>query len=108
MQLGQLVLIVYAVLMLAGGIVGYRIAGSTASLAAGAGSAAALAVAWFLTRTQPAAGFWSGAAVAAALAVFFLYRLVKTGKPMPAGGLLALSVLAVALLVWAALRAGKE
>lgn len=108
MQLGQVVLIVYAVLMLAGGIAGYRIAGSTASLAAGAGSAAALALAWLLSRTQPAAGFWTGAAVAGLLAVFFLYRLVKTGKPMPAGGLLVLSVLALALLLWAALRAGRE
>lgn len=108
MQLGQLVLVVYAILMLAGGIAGYRIAGSTASLAAGAGSAAALAGAWLLSRTQPATGFWVGAGVAAALALFFLYRVVKTGKPMPAGGLLALSVLAVALLVWAALHAGKD
>ena len=104
MNFGSVVLAVYAVLMLVGGIVGYTKGNSRPSLIAGVGSAVLLAAAWWLSRSQQATGFWLGAAVAALLSAFFLYRLWTTGKMMPAGGLLGLSVVAVILLVVAALR----
>lgn len=96
MSVGQIVLVAYALLMLGGGIAGYRSARSVASLVAGTASAVALGAAWWWSRSRPAAGLTLGTIVAALLAAFFLYRLVKTRKPMPAGGLFALS-LAVAL-----------
>jgi uncharacterized membrane protein (UPF0136 family) len=107
MGLGQAVLIAYALLMLAGGIVGYRIAGSTASLGAGAGAALLLLAAWAVSRTQPLAGLSAGAAVAAVLVALFAYRVLQTKKLMPSGGLLLLSFLALVLLVWAAARSAR-
>ncbi len=107
MNVGQVVLLVYALLMLVGGIMGYRAAGSVASLVTGLASAVLLGVAWAVSRAQPAAGFWTGAAVAAGLSALFAYRLMKTGKPMPSGGLLALSLLALLLLAWSAMRGGR-
>jgi uncharacterized membrane protein (UPF0136 family) len=107
MKVGQVVLVVYALLMLVGGVIGYRAAGSTSSLAAGLGSAVLLAVAWAISRSHPAEGFWTGATVAAGLSILFAYRLLKTGKPMPSGGLLALSLLALFLLAWSAMRSGR-
>ena len=102
MSVGQTVLVVYALLMLGGGIAGYRKARSVASLVAGTASAGALGAAWWWSRSRPVAGLTLGAIVAAVLAAFFLHRLVKTGKPMPAGGLFAVSLaVAVALALLA-------
>jgi uncharacterized membrane protein (UPF0136 family) len=104
-SLGSWVLLVYAVLMLAGGVAGYRAAASKASLAAGVGSAGLLAVAWWLSRSKPVPGFWLGAVVSLALCAAFAMRLAKTGKVMPSGALLALSVIALVVLTWQALGA---
>lgn len=103
MAFGQTVLLVYAALMLAGGVMGWRAAGSRASLIAGIASAAALAASWLVSRSQPAAGYWMGAAIAAALSVVFVMRLVKTGKLMPSGGTLLVSLISLGLLAWSAL-----
>ena len=108
MSLGQIVLLVYALLMLVGGFMGYKAAGSSASLFAGAGSAVVLAVAWAISRTAPAAGFGLGALTSLALAVVFCIRLAKTGKMMPSGMLLVVSILSFLVLAWTAMRAGKS
>ena len=102
MGFGEIVLLVYAALMLVGGFMGYSKAGSKASLIAGAASAAVLAVAWLWARSS-IAGLWLGAAVAAALCIVFAMRLKKTGKMMPSGMMLGVSVLALAALAYAAL-----
>lgn len=98
MSVGQIVLLLYALLMLGGGIAGYRAARSVPSLVAGTGSAVVLAAAWWWSRSRPTAGLSLGAIVAGLLAAFFLYRLLKTGKPMPAGGLFGLSLVVAILL----------
>jgi uncharacterized membrane protein (UPF0136 family) len=108
MSLGQIVLLVYALLMLVGGFIGYRAAGSSASLFAGAGSAVVLAAAWVISRTSPVAGFGLGAVTSLVLAIVFGMRLAKTGKMMPSGMLLVVSVLAFLVLAWTAMRAGKS
>jgi uncharacterized membrane protein (UPF0136 family) len=107
MSLGQIVLLVFAVLMLVGGAIGYKAAGSTASLLSGTASAVLLLVAWFVSRSSPGPGFWLGAVLSLALCVVFGIRLAKTGKVMPSGMLLAVSVVAMVLLAYSALRAGK-
>lgn|SRR5262245_47194677 len=107
MNLGQIVLLVYALLMLVGGFIGYKAAGSSASLWAGAGSAAVLAAAWLLSRSAPAVGFGLGAVTSLALVVVFGMRLAKTGKMMPSGMLLAVSVVSFLVLAYTAVRAGK-
>lgn len=103
MSFGQIVLLVYAVFMVAGGVMGYRAAGSRASLLAGGISAAVLLVSLALSFRAPAAGFWLGAATSLALAVVFTMRFAKTGAFMPSGMLLAVSVIALALVTYAAL-----
>ena len=101
MSLGQAVLLSYGLLMLIGGFMGYR-AGSNASLIAGSVSGVLLLAALWLSRNQPATGLWLGAVVAALLCVSFAMRLSKTGKFMPSGGLLLVSVVALALLAYSA------
>jgi uncharacterized membrane protein (UPF0136 family) len=107
MNLGQVVLLVFAILMLVGGVMGYRAAGSAASLYAGTGSALVLLVAWFVSRTAPAAGFGLGALTSLALCIVFGIRVAKTGKMMPSGMLLVVSAISLIALVYATMRAGK-
>jgi uncharacterized membrane protein (UPF0136 family) len=107
MGLGQIVLLVFALLMLVGGLMGYKAAGSTASLIAGVASAVVLAIAYFVSRAAPVPGFWLGAATSLALAVVFGMRLAKTGKMMPSGMLLVASIIALALLAYSAMQSGK-
>lgn len=103
MTLGQVVLVLYGLLMIVGGAMGYR-AGSAASLYAGGGSGVVLLAAFVVSRFQLSVGIWIGIVVGALLAVSFVMRLAKTGKFMPSGGLLILSVVAVGLMLWSQLR----
>jgi hypothetical protein len=48
------------------------------------------------------AGLWVGAATSLLLGIVFLVRFRRTGRFMPAGGLLIVSAVALALLVHAA------
>lgn len=105
MGLGRIVLAVYALFMLAGGVIGYRKAGSKASLISGVGSAVVLAAAFLIAGSNPGAGFWLGAITGLLLAVVFALRLAKTGKFMPAGALLIVSLVAMVLLARFALAA---
>ncbi len=105
MSPGQIVLILYALLMLAGGIVGFRKASSKASLYAGSASALLLLLAWLVSTSSLAAGLWLGAIVAILLSIVFAMRLAKTTKFMPSGMLLVVSVVALVLLTWSALGA---
>ena len=104
MSLGPIVLLVYGIVMILGGLIGY-LAGSKAALISGSVSGVLLLGAWFLARDHPALGLWGGDVLSALLSVVFGVRLAKTGKPMPAGALLAVSVAALALLAYSALQA---
>jgi len=107
MNLGQIVLLVYAILMIAGGMAGAR-AGSKVSMIAGSGSGLALLVALLWSSWNPIAGFWTGAGIGMLLCVIFGIRLAKTHKAMPSGILLGVSLLAAILLAFAAGSAGKS
>lgn len=95
---GTVVLAVYAVLMLAGGIIGFRVAGSRASLISGVASGVLLLLAFGWSLGHPRNGFLSGALVALLLTIVFAIRLAKTGHFMPSGMLLAASLAALAIL----------
>ncbi len=98
------VLLIYAALMLVGGFIGYRVAGSIASITSGSASAVLLFAAFITSRYRPAVGFGSGAGIALLLAAVFIVRLKKTGAFMPAGMLLAASIVAMLVLIVAAAR----
>ena len=101
-----LFILVYAVVLLAGGIVGYRIAGSRVSLISGVASAVLLVMAYLVARGggagTPAVGLWLASGVALTLVVVFAIRFSKTTTFMPAGMLTILSVLALGFFALAA------
>jgi len=104
MQLGQIVIVVYAALLLVGGWIGYKKAHSKPSLISGAVSAGILMVAWLLSRSgTPTHGYWMAAAVSLLMCVAFGIRLRKSGKFMPSGMLLVISGVSLALLCFSAL-----
>ena len=107
MVVGQYVLIVYALLTLLGGLMGSR-AGSKVSLVAGSASGVVLLVALIVSWFDLVVGLWIGVVVGALLAIVFGIRLSKTGKLMPSGMMLAVSLVAVLVLLLSALWNGES
>ncbi len=105
--IGQLGLLVYAGLLLVGGIVGYVKAQSKISLLSGIGSAVLIGVAYGLTRSNPGLGFGLATGVALALTIVFLIRFRKTQALMPAGLMSGLSLIMAALTGWVLLQPGS-
>lgn len=105
MATGQIVLVVYALLILVGGLMGAR-AGSRASLIAGSASGTLLLAALVVSLFHMAAGLWIGTGVSLVLSVVFGNRLAKTGKLMPSGMLLAVSIVALLVLLFSAVGTG--
>jgi len=100
----QFVLLVYAVAIAAGGVMGYVSAQSMVSLVNGLIAAVLLLVGLAISFKNPTAGFGLSAVVALALGVFFAYRFFTTGKWMPGGVTMILSAAAFVLMALAALR----
>ncbi len=100
----QIAVLVYALIIVAGGVMGYVSAKSTPSLISGLVSGALLIVAFALSLRYPKAGFGLAALIALALGVFFLMRFIHTGKWMPAGVSVVLSALMLLLMLWSLFR----
>jgi uncharacterized membrane protein (UPF0136 family) len=99
---GQITLGIYAVLLAAGGLVGYLKAGSRASLIAGSISALAAFAALGLSVKSHPLGPPLGLILSISLFLLFGYRYaVKTRKFMPSGllALVSLVVLAVMIMI---------
>ena len=93
-------LLVFGVLSIAGGVLGFLKAKSRASLIAGGLAGALLLVAGYLVFASASlAGPILGLVVCVGLAGRFVPAFLKTRKPMPAGMMAALSVVGVVLLV---------
>jgi uncharacterized membrane protein (UPF0136 family) len=103
----QISLLVFAVLMVAGGIYGFVKAESKKSLVAGLLSAILLLGARLITSITPAAGYWMGVAIVGALCIVFLVRLIKTRAFVPSGIFLLLCLLEEGLLLPVALKSGN-
>lgn len=99
MKLGIIAALVYGILALIGGILGYIQVSSKVSLISGSISGLLLIFAAFLQLQGHAWGLIVAAFVTATLVVFFALRLAKTRKFMPAGLMTILGVLALALMV---------
>jgi len=85
MLIAKIAIIVYGILAIAGGIIGYQSAKSKVSLISGSISGVLLLIGGIASFFGQNWGIILGAIVAAVLVVVFIIRLVKTKKFMPAG-----------------------
>ena len=94
--------IIFGLLTIAGGAMGYARAGSMASIIAGSISGILLLVAAFLLPGNVVAGLALAGIVSLALAGRFLPAFLKTNAFMPSGMMSILSVIGVvvAILAW--------
>lgn len=92
-KVAQISLLVYAVLMSVGGIIGFRKSQSKASLIAGLGSGIALVGAYVASMSNIQVGLYCGIGITWALLIVFGIRIAKTKKFMPSGMLLAISAI---------------
>lgn len=87
----QVVLGIYAALLLVGGVIGFAKAGSRPSLIAGVASAILAAIAAVVCGFNLRLGAIQGALLAVVLAVFFGGRFRASKKWMPAGMMMVVS-----------------
>lgn len=94
--------IIFGLLTIVGGVIGYVKAGSTVSIIAGSVSGIALIVAAFLLPGNVALGLALAGLVSILLAGRFIPVFMKTGAVMPAGLMSILSVIGVivAIVAW--------
>ena len=94
--------IIFGLLTIAGGIMGFVNKGSVPSIVAGSISGVLLLLAAFLLPGNLVAGLALAAIVSIALAGQFVPKFIKTSSFMPAGLMAILSVIgiAMALLAW--------
>jgi uncharacterized membrane protein (UPF0136 family) len=102
MEVTKVYFILFGVLTIAGGIVGYVKAGSVASIVAGSITGLLLLVAAFLLPEHRAAGLATALVVSLLLAAQFVPKFLQTGRMMPAGMMSILSVIGViaAIVAW--------
>ena len=91
-------MIVYGVIVAGGGVMGFKKAASMPSLIMGSLSGLALVISGILVLLGNAHGADIGLGVNFALVLIFLMRYLKTLKMMPAGIMLAISVIVLAFL----------
>ncbi len=98
MMAAQITLLVYGALLLVGGVVGYVKGRSSKSLIGGLVGAALSGVSYGLLGTDPRWGLGLGLGTAVLGSLLFALRYRKTGKFLPAGLMLMLSLVAALLL----------
>ena len=91
--------ILYGVLAIVGGIIGYRKAGSNISLFSGVISGFLLIISGLVVLQGKTWGLTLGAAITCVLVIVFAFRLVKTRKIMPAGLMTVLGLLVLLLML---------
>jgi uncharacterized membrane protein (UPF0136 family) len=101
---GQAALFVYALLLAAGGTLGYVKAKSRPSLIAGVTSGVLAALCALVAGVRPALGLWLGAILALLLFGLFGVRFAKSRKMMPSGLMGAISGIVLLLLAIMAFR----
>ncbi|MBI2743228.1 MAG: TMEM14 family protein [Chlamydiales bacterium] len=99
------ILIVYAILIIAGGIVGYASAGSKLSLIMGCGFGLMLLGSAFALYKKKKAATWIAIALILLLDAFFSYRYAQTHKFLPSG---LLSLISLGVLLFFVLQTKKS
>ncbi len=102
MEAAKIYFIIFGVLTVAGGIVGYVKAGSVASIIAGSITGVLLLVAAFVLPEHRAIGLAIAFIISLLLAAQFVPKFIQTGRVMPAGAMSILSVIGiiVAFVAW--------
>ena len=102
MEVTKIYFILFGVLTIAGGIVGYVKAGSVASIIAGSITGILLLVAAFLLPQHRGVGLATALVISLLLAAQFVPKFLQTGRVMPAGMMSILSVIGViaAIVAW--------
>src|SRR5437762_3440368 len=103
MSPAKIYFIVFGILTITGGVIGYIKAASVPSIVAGSITGVLLLVAAFLLPEHRAVGLATAFVVSLLLAAQFVPRFVRTGRVMPAGMMSVLSVIGiiVAIVAWA-------
>lgn len=99
MNLGVIVAIVYGVLAIVGGVMGYMQAQSKVSLIAGCGCGILLVGSAILQLQGQSWGLAAATGITGVLIVAFIMRWLKTRKFMPAGLMLLLGVPSLGVMV---------
>ncbi|HEY9739535.1 MAG TPA: TMEM14 family protein [Coleofasciculaceae cyanobacterium] len=105
-QIATWSVLIYALVVLFGGVMGYVKAKSQVSLISGVGSGIALLVAWFITRQLPFAGLGLATLLALVLFIVFVIRFSRTRAFMPAGLMTVFSLAATAVFALGLLATG--
>lgn len=90
-------ILIYGLIVLLGGVMGYVKAKSQASLYSGVGSGIALLITWFICTQNPLIGLGLATLLALVLFVVFVIRFFRTRTFMPAGLMMMLSLSATVL-----------
>src|SRR5215813_4298577 len=102
MEATKIYFILFGVLTIVGGVVGYIKAGSMASIIAGSITGVLLLVAGFVLPEHRAIGLATAFIISLLLAVQFVPKFIRTGRLMPAGMMSILSVIGIvaAIVAW--------
>lgn len=99
LPLAAITTLIYGILSIAGGAIGYRQAGSQVSLISGLISGLLLLIGAYLLFGGAAGGPMLSGLVSLLLVIVFVVRLVKTQKFMPAGLMIIFGVINL-LTLW--------
>src|SRR4029450_10824971 len=104
MEVTKIYFILFGVLTIAGGIVGYVKAGSVASIIAGSVTGVLLLGAAFLLPQQRGVGLATALVISLVLAGQFVPKFLQTARAMPAGMMSILSVIGVVTAIVALVK----
>src|SRR3989440_13053731 len=102
MEASKIYLVIFGILTVVGGVVGYIKAGSVASIIAGSITGVLLLVAAFLLPEHRTIGLATALIVSLLLAAQFVPKFLRSGRVMPAGMMAILAVIGIiaAIVVW--------
>ena len=99
MEAAKIYFIVFGVLTIVGGVVGYIKAGSVVSIIAGSIAGVLLLVAALLLPERHAIGLATAFIISLLLAAQFVPKFIRTGRVMPAGMMSILSVIGIIAVI---------